>query len=180
MIMRPATLADAPTLADLGRSSFCAAFAHLYRSEDLNAFLAQAYAVDTIAREIADPGVTYCLTEDAPGSGLTGYCKLRYPSDYTEYSDAADPIALCQLYTDAARTGEGIGAALMDWALDLAQQQGHDAVQLSVWSENHAAQRFYQRYGFAKIADIYFWVGSHRDDEFLLELRLRKRRLIQP
>ena len=140
MILRPATLADAPTLADLGRSSFCAAFAHLYRSEDLNAFLAQAYAVDTIAREIADPGVTYCLTEDAPGSGLTGYCKLRYPSDYTAYSDAADPIALCQLYTDAARTGEGIGAALMDWALDLAQQQGHDAVQLSVWSENHAAQ----------------------------------------
>jgi hypothetical protein len=41
-----------------------------------------------------------------------------------------------------------------------------------VWSENRAAQRFYARYGFAKIADIGFMVGSHRDEEFLLELRL--------
>ena len=32
--------------------------------------------------------------------------------------------------------------------------------------------RFYARYGFEKIADIDFCVGSHRDDEFLLELRL--------
>ncbi|MEC8178679.1 MAG: GNAT family N-acetyltransferase, partial [Pseudomonadota bacterium] len=65
-----------------------------------------------------------------------------------------------------------IGAALMDWAMAEARERGHDAVQLSVWSENFGAQRFYQRYGFAKIADIDFWVGNHRDDEFLYELRL--------
>jgi ribosomal protein S18 acetylase RimI-like enzyme len=69
-------------------------------------------------------------------------------------------------------TGRGTGAALMDWALAEARARGCDAVQLSVWSENRAAQRFYARYGFAKIADIGFMVGSHRDEEFLLELRL--------
>jgi len=41
-----------------------------------------------------------------------------------------------------------------------------------VWSENPGAQRFYQRHGFAKIADIDFGVGSHRDDEVLYEKRL--------
>ena len=82
------------------------------------------------------------------------------------------PVALQQLYTDPARTGQGIGAALMDWALAEARALQADAVQLSVWSENVAAQRFYARYGFAKIADIDFFVGNHRDDEFLLELRL--------
>jgi ribosomal protein S18 acetylase RimI-like enzyme len=41
-----------------------------------------------------------------------------------------------------------------------------------VWSENFAAQKFYARHGFSKIADIGFMVGSQRDEEFLLELRL--------
>jgi ribosomal protein S18 acetylase RimI-like enzyme len=97
---------------------------------------------------------------------------MRRPSWYVEHSDAANPIALGQLYTDPTMTGRGIGAALMDWALSLAREDGHDAIQLSVWSENYGAQKFYQRYGFAKIADIDFWVGNHRDDEFLYELRL--------
>ena len=38
--------------------------------------------------------------------------------------------------------------------------------------ENFGGQRFYQRYGFSKIADIGFWVGDQRDDEFLYEKRL--------
>jgi ribosomal protein S18 acetylase RimI-like enzyme len=69
-------------------------------------------------------------------------------------------------------TGSGIGAALMEWALGEARERGADAIQLSVYSENFGAQRFYQRYGFTKIADIGFWVGEQRDAEFLYELRL--------
>ncbi|MBU2588442.1 MAG: GNAT family N-acetyltransferase, partial [Alphaproteobacteria bacterium] len=61
------------------------------------------------------------------------------------------------------------------WALDQAHAGGHDAVLLSVYSENYGAQRFYQRYGFAKIADITFRVGTQLDAEFLYELRLGER-----
>ncbi len=94
------------------------------------------------------------------------------PSEFAQHSDAANPLALSQLYTAPGRTGEGIGAALMDWALGQARSLGADAVQLSVWSGNEGAQRFYARYGFAKIADIDFWVGNQRDEEFLFEMRL--------
>ncbi len=170
MILRPATPGDAPALARLGRDSFCAAFAHLYKPEDLNTFLAKAYSEEAVAKEIADPAYIHRLA-DKDGS-LAGFCKMQYPGSYEGHSDAANPIVLCQLYTDPARTGEGIGAKLMEWALSIARERQCDSVQLSVWSENFGAQRFYQRYGFAKIADISFWVGNHRDDEFLYELRL--------
>lgn len=170
MILRPATKDDAPSLAQLGRDSFCAAFEHLYREEDLSAFLREVYAEDVVAGEIADETMTHRLASD--GEKLLGFVKLRAPSWYAEHSDAANPIALGQLYTDPARTGEGIGAALMDWALAEAKVRGHDAMQLSVWSENLGAQRFYTRYGFAKIADIEFLVGAQVDDEFLFEARL--------
>lgn len=172
MILRPVTPADAPALADLARTSFCAAFAHLYRPQDLTSFLQQACTVQAVAAEIADPVCLHRVAEDVAGAGLTGFIKLKVPSEYRHLSDAANPLAVGQLYTDPARTGEGIGAALMEWALAHARSEGHDAVQLSVWSENFGAQRFYQRYGFAKIADIDFWVGQQRDDEFLYELRL--------
>ena len=173
MILRPATLADAPALAHLGNTSFCATFEHLYQPEDLAAFLEQVYSESAVAGEIAGPECIHRLADE--GGELVGYCKLRHPSWYTEHSDARNPIALGQLYTAPGRTGEGIGAALMDWAIDHAHEQGCDAIQLSVFSENYGAQRFYQRYGFGKIADITFEVGQHVDHEFLYELRLGER-----
>ena len=171
MILRPAFSEDIAALAALGRDSFVAAFGHLYREEDLNAFLTKCYGEAAVGQEIADPAHRHCLAVDADGS-LAGFCKLKFPSGYAEYSDAARPLALQQLYTAPARMGQGVGARLMDWALEQAQELGADAVQLSVWAENFAAQRFYARYGFAKIADIDFYVGSHRDEEFLFERRL--------
>ncbi|GMN13961.1 GNAT family N-acetyltransferase [Altererythrobacter sp. MTPC7] len=182
MILRPASLEDTSALARLGRESFCAAFAHLYRQADLDAFLQQVYSEDAVAEEIADEHCIHRLawehsgregTETAGQRGrLLGFVKLRHPSWYAEHSDAADPIALGQLYTQPDATGRGIGAALMDWAIAEARQRGHDAIQLSVWSENYGAQRFYHRYGFGKIADIDFHVGDHVDHEFLYEARL--------
>lgn len=170
MIYRPATLADAPALAELGATTFVAAFGHLYRPEDLSAFLAQVHNPEAVAEEIAGDSCTHCLVEHE--GALVAYCKLRYPSHYVSYSDAANPLELGQLYALPGHTGAGIGAQLMDWAIRQARAGGHDAMLLSVYAENFGAQRFYQRYGFAKIADITFQVGDHFDPEFLYELKL--------
>lgn len=170
MILRPATLADAAALARLGADTFVAAFGHLYRPEDLAAFLAEAHGEAAVAAEIAGDECTHCLAEDK--GALVAFCKLRYPTKFGEYTNAKDPIELGQLYALPTHTGTGVGTRLMDWALGLARASGHDAVLLSVYAENFGAQRFYQRHGFAKIADITFKVGDHIDPEFLYELKL--------
>lgn len=170
MIYRPATLADAPALAVLGAEAFVAAFGDLYTPQDLENFLAQVHEPAAVAAEIAGDSCTHRLVEHE--GRLVAFCKLRYPSHYVAYSDATNPIELGQLYALPDYTGKGIGAQLMDWALGVARERGHDAVLLSVYSENFGAQRFYQRYGFGKIADITFQVGDHFDPEFLYELTL--------
>lgn len=169
-VLRPAVAADAPALAQLGRESFCAAFGHLYRADDLGQFLREAYDEAVVAREIADDSFAHCLAE-ADGR-LLGYCKMQHPSPYSRHSHARNPIALNQLYTQPDMTGKGLGAQLMKWATGHALALACDAIQLSVWSGNEGAQRFYARYGFGKIADIEFWVGSQCDAEFLYELSL--------
>jgi ribosomal protein S18 acetylase RimI-like enzyme len=174
MIYRPATLEDAPALAALGAETFIAAFGHLYTPRDLATFLAQVHSPGPVAEEIAGDECTHCLVEDASSNGraLVAYCKLRHPSHFAALSDARDPLELGQLYCLPTHTGHGIGAKLMDWALEQARAGGHDAVLLSVYSENYGAQRFYQRYGFGKIADITFPVGEQLDAEYLYELKL--------
>lgn len=165
MILRPPRQEDAAALAALGREAFVSKFGHLYRPDDLAAFLAETHSPQAVASEIANPQRRYCLAE-AQGA-LAGYCKLAIPSSLAEYGTALRPVEIKQLYTHPARTGEGIGAALMAWALDEARDHGADQIQLSVWNGNSGAQRFYARHGFAKIADITFQVGEQLDDEFL-------------
>ena len=116
MILRPATLDDVPALAVLGRESFTDAFGHLYRPEDLAAFLAEAHDEAAIAGEIAGEDCRHCLAVADDGS-LLGYCKLRYPSKMAEIATAQNPLELGQLYCAAAATGKGVGTALMDWPL---------------------------------------------------------------
>lgn len=164
--LRAPVAADAPALAALGRDSFSAAFAHLYAPEDLAAFLGEVHDEAAVARRIASPNRVYRLAEDAGGT-LTGYCQLVLRDSFEPVSTALRPITLSQLYCAGSATGSGLGAALMDWALAEARTWGADEIRLSVWAGNHGAQRFYARYGFVHVADIGFWVGQQRDDEFL-------------
>ncbi len=165
LILRAATHADVPALSQLGIDSFVEKFAFLYNAEDLAAFLTETHSPVTVAGELADPKRLYRLAER--DGTLAGYCKLGLTCGFPEYARGSNVIELKQLYTAPGITGGGIGTALMDWAMDEAAQRTADEMQLSVWSGNEGAQRFYARYGFAKVADITFAVGKQLDEEFL-------------
>ena len=53
-VLRAATDGDVPVLARLGHDSFVAKFGHLYRPQDLAAFLAKAFTPSAIAAELAN------------------------------------------------------------------------------------------------------------------------------
>ena len=170
MRLRPAVPQDAAALGAFGRQAFVAAFGHCYARSDLDTFLAKVYSEAATRADLADPDLRVQLAVD--GAGIAGYCKMRMACGWPDHARGRATVELKQLYVDPLRTGQAIGARLMDWALGEARGHGADEVQLSVWSENFGAQRFYARYGFGKVADIDFWVGSHRDEEFLFSLAL--------
>lgn len=165
MKLRKATPGDAAALAELGARSFVVKFGHLYTPEDLSTFLAESHSEAKVAKEIADPQMRVMLAER--GGKLLGYCKLIMACGWPDHARGQRVIELKQLYTDPEATGQGIGTCLMDWALQEAAAFGADEIQLSVYSDNPGAQKFYRRYGFDKVADIHFMVGEQRDEEYL-------------
>ena len=165
LTLRPATAADADALSLIGIDSFVDKFGHMYRPEDLEAFLEEVHSPAAVTGELNDPTRLYCLAER--GGELVAYCKLVLGCGFPDQSRGRHVIELKQRYTAPGQTGGGLGAALMDWAFAVAKERGADEMQLSVWSGNDGAQRFYRRYGFAKIADITFRVGEQLDEEFL-------------
>jgi ribosomal protein S18 acetylase RimI-like enzyme len=94
------------------------------------------------------------------------------PGSPARHHDALRPIEIQQLSTAPRVTGKGNGAALMDRVMAEARSYAAEAIHLSIWSGNEGAQRFYARHGFARAADIEFWVGDRRVEELLSALAL--------
>lgn len=170
MTLRLATPADAAAIADLGRRAFVAKFGHLYSAENLANFLDDTHTSAKVAKELADPEMRIAVTEQ--DGALACFCKIIRTSTLPAHTTAQSPMELKQLYTDPDLIGRGHGARLMAWAMAQAHNWHADEIQLSVYADNPQAQAFYQRFGFAKVADIEFWVGDHCDPEFMFAAKL--------
>jgi ribosomal protein S18 acetylase RimI-like enzyme len=172
IVLRPPKPEDAERLAQLAREAFDAAFAHLYKPEDLAAFHAEYKTAGKYRKAIDDPATRIQLAE--VDGQLAAYSLIVLGEQFADHPNPKPkrPVMLSQLYCAREATGMGLGATLMGWVLAEAREWQADAITLSVYSENYGAQRFYQRYGFRHVADIDFWVGNHRDDEYLYELLL--------
>ncbi len=164
---RDATLADAALLEELFRVSFTDTFGHMYSPQDLRAFLDP---IDVVAweEELGDPAyqarIAYAADEPI------GFCKIGPLS--VPYETDAPALELRQLYILPPGKGRGIGAALIEWALEQMRRRGVREVLLSVYSDNPRAQRLYRRYGFEEIGRYHFMVGEQADDERIMRLVL--------
>ena len=160
---RDATRADAATLDRLFDTVFCDTFAHLYRPEDLDAFLSSFGIADWEA-QLDDPAFA-CRIAEADG-GAAGYAKLGPLKLPLEENSPA--LLLDQLYILRAYHGVGIAHALMDWTLEEARRRGATRLYLTVFVENHRARRFYDRYGFEAVGRYDFMVGNHADEDVIM------------
>jgi ribosomal protein S18 acetylase RimI-like enzyme len=164
---RDATPADAATLNGIFDSSFCDTFAHLYRPEDLDAFLSSFGIADWQA-QLGNPAYAFHLAE-ADGQAV-GYVKLGPMKLPIEAQGAA--VLLDQIYILTGYHGVGIAHGLMDWAIDEARGRGAEELYLTVYIENHRARRFYNRYGFGDVGRYDFKVGNHVDEDVIMRKSL--------
>jgi len=167
MSHRDATAADLPAIDGVFRRSFCETFAHLYRPEDLAAFLAK-FTPEAWAEEFADPRYRFRVAE--AGGEVVGYVKLG-PSALP-IETRARAVELRQIYVIREHHGSGIAKTLTDWALGEVRAAGFEELYLTVYTDNHRARRFYDRYGFETVGPYAFMVGNQADEDIVMRLKL--------
>jgi len=166
---RDACTNDCDALCDLMRATFCETFAHLYRTEDLEAFLSASYTPAQQYAEIIDPDVETRLA--VQGGVLVGYAQIgpfRLPYEV----GPGHALEVYRLYVRRSVQGRGVAPALMDWALTRMRERAAQDAFLGGWSQNERAKRFYARYGFERVGSYQFPVGETLDDEYILRARI--------
>ena len=168
--LRPATPADASALSALGRRTFLETFGGLYRETDQAGFLEGAYTPALQRRELEDPAWLTLLAE-RDGEPV-GFAQLILGRDFPERPQPG-PVELNRLYLLKATQGMGLGDALMKAALRAARDAGGRTLWLGVWEHNDRAQAFYRRWGFTRVGEHLFRVGTQDDTDHILARSLQ-------
>ena len=164
---RNAHPADAATLDRIFNTTFCDTFAHLYRPEDLDAFLS-GFGVPDWEAQLGDPAFAFRIGE--VNGEPVGYVKLGPLKLPVEPNGPS--LLLDQLYILKEHHGVGIAHGLMDWVLEEASRRDAKEIYLTVLVENRRARNFYDRYGFEAVGRYDFMVGNQADEDIIMRKML--------
>lgn len=171
LTIRQANLTDAKLLTDLAYTTFWDAFAHHPKNapDDLNHYMRQAFNVEQITAELADPKNIFLIAELADEAA--GYAKIVI--DHIEPGITADrPVELARLYSHQRFLGQGVGQTLMDACFERARREDRDVMWLGVWEFNPRAQRFYEKNGFRVVGSHVFQLGKDAQTDLLMQRSL--------
>ena len=115
--------------------------------------------------DLADPTKALWLVEadgKPVGYALAGPCALPHP----EVTPGCGELK--RIYVTKAWQGSGLALRLIGEVMAWLERDGPRTVWLGVWSENHRAQAFYARHGFARVGEYGFRVGRTVDHEYIL------------
>ena len=172
--VRPATVADAPILAEVAAATFALACPPDVTQESVDTFIRTVLSEQRFDEYLADDLRDLLLAEDE--GGPLGYAMVvaGEPADDDVRSALTrlPAVELSKIYVLPRSHGTGAAAELMAAAVDRARERGAAAVWLGVNQLNERAQRFYTKSGFTRVGTKKFLVGDRYEDDFVYERRL--------
>jgi ribosomal protein S18 acetylase RimI-like enzyme len=160
--IREAGADDASALALIGAATFLETFAGIL---DGDAIVGHCVAQhnDAAYKTYLAAGARAWIAEAQPGGAPIGFALVGKP----DLAAALDgDIELKRIYSLSRFHGTGLGAALMNQALEAAN--GHRRLLLGVYAGNQRALSFYRKQGFADLGTRQFNVGGKLYDDLVL------------
>ncbi len=171
VLIRPPRPEDAAALGTLGRQTFIDTFvaqdgfAITYPIDDLEAFLDASFSTEATAKKLAEPGAAWWVAER--DGELLAFANAG-PNGLPHPDAAPGNMELRRLYVGKSAQGLGLGTELLKLSLDWMEANTEGPLWIGVWSGNLKAQKLYKAYGFEKVGEYQYPVGTWRDHEFIL------------
>ena len=165
-----AVVADLPELADVAARTFPLACPASVTAENIAAFIEENLSETRFRDYLADPDrVVLAAREDGR---IVGYVMLIHgvpDDDDVQRAVIVRPaLELSKMYVLPDSHGAGVSAALMTAALNSATELGAATVWLGVNQQNHRAQRFYTKHGFAISGTKIFRLGADIENDYVM------------
>ncbi|KAM0544206.1 hypothetical protein ACHAPJ_011957 [Fusarium lateritium] len=168
--IRFATLADAGLIAALGAHVFSVTFGHSVEQHELDAFLEESFTEVSITKDIQDENKDVIVSTNDENEVL-GFAYLTRGSSEPCVENEEKTVELQRIYVHPSAHGAGVGRSLEKAIETMAREQGFKNLWLGVWEENPRAIRAYEKWGYKKVGDHDFTIGSVvQRDEIMLKV----------
>jgi len=165
--IRPCGPGAAAALALVEQATFLETYAHVLPAGDILAHCAREHDAARYEDWLSQSGAYRFWGAHVVGQGaMVGYVMLS-PPDLPVPLQRGD-LEVRRIYLLSRFHGGGVGARLLQAAVDAAQALGAPRVLLSVFGENANAIAFYARQGFTQAGVRKFQVGANTYDDLVL------------
>jgi ribosomal protein S18 acetylase RimI-like enzyme len=160
-MIREATHADIPALAELATRTFVEAFGDTMPAEMVATEVREHRSERYFRQALRHDSI---LVDDEAGR-LRGYVQVGDP-DWPDVDTSPSDQALHRLYVDAPFQGHGLGRRLTVAALTHPRLSGAGRVLLQVRAQNHTAIKLYESFGFKIVVTTSQLAGD--DAEYIM------------
>ncbi|MFC4712962.1 GNAT family N-acetyltransferase [Planococcus dechangensis] len=164
-VIKQCTASDAQQLQDISILTYKETFDEHNSVENMNAYLEVAYNLPKLEKELANPNSYFYFA--LVDTEVAGYLKLNTDAAQTEPMDGKS-MELERIYILKRFQKNGVGKALMDKALEMAEQLGKEKIWLGVWEHNDNARAFYEKKGFVETGSHSFFMGDDEQTDLIL------------
>lgn len=168
--IKQCTLDDLSELQQISIETFSETFKDQNSPEHLNAYLAKAYNLEQLQKELANPASLFYFVYY--NEEVAGYLKLNSDEAQTEAMDK-DSLEVERIYLKKKFQKHGIGKILLNKAFEIAAEQGKKNIWLGVWEANENAIAFYEKKGFVQTGSHSFFMGDDEQVDLIMVKKLQ-------
>jgi ribosomal protein S18 acetylase RimI-like enzyme len=167
LTLRKCSLGMLQELREISIITFTDTYGHQNEANVFREYLDKAFSESKLKSELINTQSEFyfCYHKNI----LAGYLKVNFSETQTDISDKKS-LEIERIYILKHMQAKGIGLALLNQAIKIAQQNSLTYIWLGVWKKNPKGISFYEHQGFHQFDSHNFLIGEDLQDDALMKL----------